>query len=106
MVWRNEQWEVAREDDVWVFGEARGQAQALLDACLVPPVSFDRSQIEQMLTYAALEGLTFTAQVVAHVLELDPDDVVDFLDTQLVTHDSRPGLLVDTGFLTLSAVGN
>jgi hypothetical protein len=82
VVWRNEQWEVAREDDAWVFGEAWAQAQALLDACLTPQIPFDRSQVEEMLTYGALEGLTFTAQVVAHVLELEPDDVMDFLDTQ------------------------
>jgi hypothetical protein len=106
VVWRNEQWEVVREDDAWVFGEAWAQAQALLDACLTPQIPFDRSQVEEMLTYGALEGLTFTAQVVAHVLELEPDDVMDFLDTYLVTRDTRPALLVDAGFLTLPTVGD
>src|SRR5262249_44096761 len=66
----DDRWEVAREDNVWVFGEARDQAIAMLDVCLAAPAPFDRSQVEQMLTCAALEGITFTAEAVAQVLGL------------------------------------
>jgi hypothetical protein len=69
VVRRHGRWEVARDDDVWVFGEARDQAYALLDACLTSDSPFDRAQVEEMLTLGALEGLTFTAQVVACAME-------------------------------------
>jgi tetratricopeptide (TPR) repeat protein len=104
VVCRDDRWEVARTDNVWVFGEARDQAEAMVAACLVAPAPFDRSQVEQMLTCAALEGLTFTAQAVAQMMGLPADDLMDFWDTYLLTSDARLGLLVDAGFLALSAV--
>jgi len=104
VVSRDDRWEVARTDNVWVFGEARDQAEAIVAACLATPAPFDRSQVEQMLTCAALEGLTFTAQVVAQVLGLPADELMDFWDTFLLTSDARLGLLADAGFLDLPAV--
>jgi tetratricopeptide (TPR) repeat protein len=104
VVYRDDRWEVARTDNVWVFGEARDQAEAMVAACLATPAPFDRFQVEEMLTCAALEGLTFTAQVVAQVLGLPADDLMDFWDTFLLTSDVRLGLLADAGFLDLPAV--
>jgi tetratricopeptide (TPR) repeat protein len=104
VVRRHERWEIARDDDVWVFSEARDQAYALLDARLSPDASFTRAQVEEMLTLAALEGLTFTAPVVARAMALDPDDLMDCWDTFLLTGEDRPGLLEEAGFLELPAV--
>ena len=104
VVRRHEQWEIARDDDVWVFGEARDQAYAILDACLSPDAPFTRTQVEEMLTVAALEGLTFTAQVVARAMALDPDDLMDFWDSFLLTREDRHGLLEEAGFLEFPAV--
>src|SRR5215510_5345365 len=81
VVCRDDRWEFARTDNVWVFGEARDQAETMLAACHAAPAPFDRFQVEQMLTCAALEGLTFTAQAVVQVLGLPADDLVEFWDT-------------------------
>ena len=89
VVCQDDRWEVARTDNVWVFGEASDQAEAMVAACLAAPAPFDRSQVELMLTCAALEGLTFTAQAVAQVMGLSADDLMDFWDTYLLTSDAR-----------------
>ena len=104
VVCRDDRWEVARTDNVWVFGEARDQVEAMVTECLAAPAPFDRFQVEQMMICAALEGLTFTAQAVAQVLGLPADDLMDFWDTFLLTSDARLGLLADAGFLDLPAV--
>ncbi len=47
-------WSVAREDDVWVFGEAHGQAYALLEACLGTEAPCPRRQVERTCGSAPL----------------------------------------------------
>lgn len=99
-------WSVAREDEVWVFGEARDQAQAFLDACLAcADGPLDRERAEEMLGYAALEGLTCTAQVVAQAVGLDADELMDFWDDYLLGSDPTQGLLLDVGFTTVPVRG-
>lgn len=48
-----------------------------------------------MLTCAALEGMTFTAQAVAEALELDAEAMMDFWDAILLDDEISPGLLAE-----------
>jgi len=57
----------------------------------------------ELLATAALEGRRFTAPALAHALDRDPDELIDFLDEHLAVGDGRPdGLVVDLGFLQLT----
>ncbi|MGQ9627608.1 MAG: TIR domain-containing protein, partial [Anaerolineae bacterium] len=99
------QWKVRRKERWWVFGEAWDTAFRLLDACLPPDAPYDRETVETILHYAALEGNTFTAQAIARVLNLDPDDLMDFLDDCLVAGEKGEGLLTEAGFVEIKDVG-
>jgi tetratricopeptide (TPR) repeat protein len=104
-----------RAGEWWVFGDARDHARTLLerglahaDPDLAPPL--DVATVETLLACAALEGETFAAAIVAEVLGLDPDEVMDFFDDYLCCPANtesddigatRDCLLVEAGFAAL-----
>jgi hypothetical protein len=60
------------------------------------------TKAREILSIAALEGTTFTTQVLALATNQDTDDVMDFLDDYFVQSGENPsGILREEGFLTL-----
>lgn len=55
----------------------------------------------RMLSYGAMQGRTFCANVVATVVNEDLDDLVDFIDDRLLGSGQVVGVLVDDGFTTV-----
>jgi tetratricopeptide (TPR) repeat protein len=93
----------AREGEWWVYGETRDHAEALLKRLLDrdPPPPFSLEETIAILNCAAIEGEVFTAQAVAEALEIDPDDLMDFLDDYLcAAPDNGPdtGVVCEVGF--------
>jgi tetratricopeptide (TPR) repeat protein len=102
-------WAVDGPDERWwVFGDAADHARELLEEALddrddEPPYSLE--EIEAFLNCAALEGETFTIRAVAQALDVDADELSDFLDDFLLAYEDpgepgriRPGVLEDAGF--------
>jgi len=103
----------------WVYGDVRDHARSLLSDLLKgrevsPP--FSLGQVERILNCAAVEGETFTAPAVARVMDVDPDDLIDFFDDWLVAeaededladegeaYKSADGILVDEGFVEVDS---
>jgi len=103
-------WGINYEQDGawWVYGDLRDQVFNLLADLLDtnPPPPLGIQEAITILNCAATEGEIFTAQAVAEALEMDPDDLMDFLDEYLcVPADedgtSGEGILCEVGFLSL-----
>lgn len=57
----------------------------------------------RLLSCAALEGRQFTVQALAMIFNWDPDELMDFLDSNLLRNDLHPdGLLDEVGFVKTS----
>ena len=103
--WPDGTWRMnyARDGEWWVYGETRDHAEALLKRLLDrdPPPPFSLEETVAILNCAAIEGEVFTAQAVAEALEIDPDDLMDFLDDYLcAAPDNGPdtGVFCEVGF--------
>ena len=109
-----------------VFGELRDHAERLLQQAMAdapaaedaPLPEFSLAQVQQMLNCAAVEAAAdparaFTAQVVAQVLNLDADAVMDYFDDHLLAGEwgveapaddlaaARQAILAEAGFTQL-----
>jgi tetratricopeptide (TPR) repeat protein len=114
--WTADLWDEWREDGivresegVWSFqGDGVGGLSPvghLVGRRLRRAVGDDLSsqaKAQQLLACAALEGRTFTAEALAHVLEQEVDGLIDFLDDSLsVDADPVRGLLEELPILTV-----
>ncbi|MCG8351229.1 MAG: tetratricopeptide repeat protein [Chloroflexales bacterium] len=92
-------WTVGSDASLRAYGTLREQAHHWVAALLGAHAPFEREQVVLLLTCAALEGPTFTAQAVARVLDLDADEVMEFFDEYLLGNGDQPGVLCEVGFV-------
>jgi tetratricopeptide (TPR) repeat protein len=102
---------VSNEADCWVWGERhkvtlnlyedilKGRLTRLLKAQMAMEVE----EAREILACAALEGVRFTADAVAMTLDWDRDELIDFLDEELVqTEDNPDGLLFEDDSVSIT----
>ena len=65
------------------------------------------NEAKKILGTAALEGKTFTVKALSSVLNLDDNELVDYLDDNLVQDENHPnGILLEEGFLNIEDAPN
>ena len=87
----------------WVWGDALKMANDQLEELVDEHSPYDKEFVANILRVAALEASPFTASAVAQVLELDPDEMVDFFDEYLIETDDNPhGILQERGWAKIA----
>jgi tetratricopeptide (TPR) repeat protein len=101
--WRLSEIVVTDRTDTWVWGEpykTTGLYERILGDRLRGLLQAEQlvevEEVRDVLACAALEGVLFTADAVARVLGWERDELVDFLDDNLVQSEEIPdGLLLE-----------
>lgn len=110
--WRMSEIVTPGDSDRWVWGGQHRPTLNLyelilrdrLKRLLNPESAMEIEEARDVLACAALEGVRFTADAVAMALGWDRDELIDFLDDELVQTEENPGgLLLDEGGVTVAA---
>jgi tetratricopeptide (TPR) repeat protein len=109
--WRLNEIVVSNEADHWIWGKQHTTAVNLykdiledrLKRLLKAKTAVEVEAAREVLACAALEGVRFTADAVALVLNWDRDKLIDFLDEILVQSEDNPnGLILEDGSINIT----
>jgi tetratricopeptide (TPR) repeat protein len=112
--WRLSEIVAQNEADCWVWGEQHKATVNLyedilrdrLTRLLKAQMATEVEEAREVLACAALEGMRFTSDAVALTLGWDSDELIDFLDEELVqTEDNPDGLLLEDESVSITMPG-
>lgn len=89
------------------LNQLKGSFEDLLKTLLQTDELPQIAQAKKILGLAALEGNSFTAEVLALALGKDTDELIDYLDDNFVLEESRPnGILLENGSVEIELAPN
>jgi tetratricopeptide (TPR) repeat protein len=89
------------------LNQLKGSFEDLLKTLLNTDDLSQIGEAKKMLGLAALEGERFTAEVSALALGIDTDELIDYLDDNLLVDESRPnGILLENGSIEIETAPN